>query len=561
VNKRLTIEPSGEKAQNSQKKTAETNLSDNEMPGLEKWSLIAIESAPYGVMVHDENGKIMIFNSELERISGYRRREIPDVATWIEKVYPDEEYRKLVLEQRKEKLPKERRRVRDAIVTRKDGEKRICEFSSVLSFEGIRTVFIKDTSTLRRIEDSLRESESRFRELAENLHEVFWLFDWKNQKMEYVSPAYESVWGRRPQDLYNNYDNWTDSIYPDDAAYAAESFARIVETGGGKTREYRIVRPDGTVRWVSDRGFAIRDKNGKVARIAGIAEDITERRQAIEALAESEEKFRTVTEQSPNMIFINSRGRVVYANRQCEQLMGYSRDEFYEPDFEFMNLIAPESRELIQQSFKNHMQGEEIEPYEYALVDKWGGRIDVIITTKLINYEGQRSILGIITDISERKQAEKALEAKDRDLERQSRSLEEVNTALKVLLEQREKEKAELKEELLVNIKKLIFPYIEKLETRRLDEDAKTYINVINSNLKNLISPLTNTQSSRYFEFTPSEIQIADLIKEGKTSKDIAAMLNISPKAVSFHRGNIRKKLGLSNKKINLRSYLQSFPK
>jgi len=152
------------------------------------------------------------------------------------------------------------------------------------------------------------------------------------------------------------------------------------------------------------------------------------------------------------------------------------------------------------------------------------------------------------------------MQAKDKAMERQAQSLEEVNTALKVLLEQREKEKTELKEELLVNIKKLIFPYIEKLETRRLDEDAKTYINIVKSNLKDLISPLVNTLSSKYFELTPSEIQIADLIKEGKTSKDIASMLNISPKAVSFHRGNLRKKLGLLNKKINLRTYLQSFP-
>ena len=416
-----------------------------------------------------------------------------------------------------------------------------------------------DITDLKTTERALRESEERFRELTENLREVFWLFDWKNQKVEYVSPAYAEVWGRRPQDLYQNYDEWAASIYPDDASFAEASFARIVETGGGETREYRIVRPDGTVRWVSDRGFAIKDKNGDVTRIAGVAEDITERRQAIEALAESEEKFRTVTEQSPNMIFINRQGRVVYANRQCEHLMGFSRDEFYAPEFDFMELIAPESRQLIRSNFKKHIQGEDIEPYEYALVNKSGRRIEVIITTKLIHYEGERSILGIVTDITERKQAEKALQAKDRAMGRQAKSLEEVNTALKVLLEQREKEKAEVKEALLTNIKKLIFPYIEKLEARRLDADAQTYVDIVKSNLSDLISPLANSLSSKYFELTPSEIQIADLIKAGKTSKDIASMLNVSPKAVSFHRGNLRKKLGLVNKKINLRTYLQSF--
>ena len=113
---------------------------------------------------------------------------------------------------------------------------------------------------------------------------------------------------------------------------------------------------------------------------------------------------------------------------------------------------------------------------------------------------------------------------------------------------------------LLINIKKLIFPYIEKLQNKGQDEDSQVYVNIIKSNLEDLISPLASTLSSKYFALTPTEIQVTDLIKQGKTSKEIAAMLNVSPKAVSFHRGNIRKKLGLLNKKINLKSYLHSFP-
>jgi DNA-binding CsgD family transcriptional regulator len=135
-----------------------------------------------------------------------------------------------------------------------------------------------------------------------------------------------------------------------------------------------------------------------------------------------------------------------------------------------------------------------------------------------------------------------------------------MNTALKILLEQREKEKTEIKENLLADIKKLVYPYIEKLENIRLNQDAQTFVNIIKSNINDLISPLASNLSSKYFSLTPSEIQIADLIKHGKTSKEIASMLNVSPKAVSFHRGNLRKKLGLLNKKINLRTYLQTFP-
>ena len=115
-------------------------------------------------------------------------------------------------------------------------------------------------------------------------------------------------------------------------------------------------------------------------------------------------------------------------------------------------------------------------------------------------------------------------------------------------------------ENILINLKKLILPYIEKMEKNNLNDKNATYLGIIKSNLSQMVSPFANRLSSKFFELTPSEIQIADLIKHGKTSKEIASLLNVSSKAISFHRGNIRKKLGLANKKINLRSYLQSFP-
>ena len=140
-----------------------------------------------------------------------------------------------------------------------------------------------------------------------------------------------------------------------------------------------------------------------IAAAIGVEE---ERRQTEEALKESETKFRSLAEQSPNMIFINKWGGIVYANQRCQEVMGYGLDEFYAPDFDFMVLIAPEDRETIQANFAEHMKGKEIEPYEYGLLTKNGERLEAIITPKLIEYEGDRAILGIITDITERVQNE-----------------------------------------------------------------------------------------------------------------------------------------------------------
>lgn len=143
----------------------------------------------------------------------------------------------------------------------------------------------------RQAELALRQSEQRFREMAESVRKVFWLFDWCEQKVIYVSPAYEEIWNRPVQDLYDRYEEWMDSIHPEDREFAAESFARIAETGGGEEREYRIVRPDGSIRWISDEGFAVYDETGTVCRIAGVAVDITAHRLVLDGLRNARDEL------------------------------------------------------------------------------------------------------------------------------------------------------------------------------------------------------------------------------------------------------------------------------
>ena len=155
--------------------------------------------------------------------------------------------------------------------------------------------------------------------------------------------------------------------------------------------------------------YPVFDDKGKVNAVAVFSQDITERKQADQALRESEEKFRSLAEQSPNMIFINRGGKIVYVNNKCEEVMGYKREEFCSPDFDFRNLVVPESLELINDKFTRHLRGEEVHPYDYSILTKDGERIEAINASKLIHYEGQTAILGVVTDITERKKSEQAL--------------------------------------------------------------------------------------------------------------------------------------------------------
>ncbi len=135
----------------------------------------------------------------------------------------------------------------------------------------------------------------------------------------------------------------------------------------------------------------------------------TESRPGEQWLRESAEYFHNLAEQSPSMIFINQRGRLIYANQRCHEVMGYTQQEALAPQFNFLALIAPESQDTVRDSFRRHLQGEEIPPYECTLLTKDGRKIRSIVTTKLIQHAGGQAILGVITDITERQQAEEAL--------------------------------------------------------------------------------------------------------------------------------------------------------
>jgi PAS domain S-box-containing protein len=134
----------------------------------------------------------------------------------------------------------------------------------------------QDITARKRIEEALRVSEQRFRQVTENIDEVFWLTDVAKSQMIYISPAYERLWGRKCETLYAHPQSWLDAVHPDDRE-RVRTAAQTLQAVGAYDLEYRVLRPDGTVRWVHDRAFPIADPHGQVYRLAGVAEDITEK--------------------------------------------------------------------------------------------------------------------------------------------------------------------------------------------------------------------------------------------------------------------------------------------
>ena len=136
-----------------------------------------------------------------------------------------------------------------------------------------------------------------------------------------------------------------------------------------------------------------------------------------------------------------------------------------------------------------------------------------------------------------------------------------MNTALRVLLKQREDDKKEMGQIVLKNVKDLVRPYLQRLNSGRLNSTQKSLLGILETNLNHIISPFVDRLSSGLARLTPGEIRVASLVKEGKTNEEIAEILLVSKNTVLFHRHRIREKLGIKNKKINLRSHLLSFDK
>ena len=409
----------------------------------------------------------------------------------------------------------------------------------------ILQAIVRDVSERREVENKLRVSEEKYRSIFENAIEGIFQTTPEGRVIT-ANSTFANMYGYdSPQEMINSITDIGKEFYvnPRDR----ERFKSICEMQGSvEGFEEQVYRKDRKKAWVSINARIVRDENGKTLYYEGTIEDITQRKEMEVALRASEERYRTFIDSTTDGVFLKDQQlRYVIVNKMFRRFFNKNENEIVgKTDLEFRpGKDAEQSRQADLKSLRSSsivISEEEI-----------GDKIYEIRRFAVNLAEKTKGVGGFIRDITARKKTEEELKTK-------SLNLEEVNAALRVLLKQRDQDKNEMEDKILSNVKKLVLPYIERLKEKRLDDEKKTYLNIIETNLKNIISPFVQKMSSTYSQFTPTEIRVANLIRDGKTIKEIAGISGVSENAVNHHRQNIRNKLGLNKQKANLRTYLMS---
>lgn len=305
-----------------------------------------------------------------------------------------------------------------------DGEIRYEESRCVVCGENEVMMLVRDITDRKRAETALRENEARFRQLAENIQEVFWLSDAEIDRILYISPAYEQIWGRSVESINIDPKSFVNAIHPDDRQRVASNLAhpdRVFEI------EYRVIQPGGEIRWIRDRGFPIFDASGNVTRRAGLAQDITERKQAEEQLHNLAERLELAL-QSANIGIWEwdlATDHLIWDDRMFE-LYGILASDFDEIWMAWETRLHPDdllkAQAVVQHSLAN---GQDYQ-MEFRVV--WpDGSIHHIASYALIQCDSEGKairLVGANFDISDRKQAELEIRQLNEALEQQNRNLE-----------------------------------------------------------------------------------------------------------------------------------------
>ncbi len=513
-----------------------------------------LNNDPMGVILTDKKGNFLYVNPEFTNVTGYTHQDVPTGRDWFRKAYPDPQYRRRVADVWRSGVLSESKEWVDVefAILCKNGRKKDIEFRSTVLKDYIITV-LKDVTKRKQAERGLQESEEKFRLLFEKSADSIFLLD-KRRIVDCNEAALRLMHCEKKDQLIGLSPSDISPKMQPDGTESVEKTRKVVQIAleeGMNHFEWALHRFDGQEVLV-DCSFTPVRLAGKPILFT-VLRDITERKRSEDAIRQAEEKYRNIFENVTEGIFQTApEGSVMSANPAFSNLFGYSSPEEMLDSVKNVTYeiyVDPERRSELKQFLDK--QGF-VKDFEVQCRKKNGEIIWISTNMRVVcNDEGKIMFYeGTMTDITERKNIQG-------DLENKSRSLEDANAALRALLKHREQNNYELEEKVVNNIKELVMPYLDRLKTNK-SQTNQAVVDIIESNLGEIMSPFLRRMASKYENFTPKEIRIADLIKKGKTTKEMSTLLGLSTRTIDIHRYNIRRKLNLNNKKINLQSYLLS---
>ncbi|MGA1356097.1 MAG: PAS domain S-box protein, partial [Prochlorothrix sp.] len=359
-----------------------------------------------------------LWNSRMESITGYSIETINRLG-WHQSLYPDPMNRQRAIDQLARTDQGETLQEEEWRITRADGQQRwICISTSLLqrNEEAPQTLAVIQDITKRKIAaEELQESESRFRQLAESINQVFWLLDPETYEFLYVSPAYAQIWQQLPSPSSRETPLWLQTVHPDDRRLVTQMLQQSIKTG--YDQEYRIINAKGAIRWVRDRTFPITNAAGEIYRLAGVTEDITEQKQAEEEL----QTLAALVENSTDFIaLINLEGRLLYLNPGGYALLGRTMDPANHPLHFGQCLSSASQRHLITELLPTLQtvqtwQGE-LELWHRETAQPIPSVAKVFTIYQPVTHQ-PLCYATVIRDIRDRKRAEEVLQSLNAELE------------------------------------------------------------------------------------------------------------------------------------------------
>lgn len=381
---------------------------------LERYETI-LNTAVDGIYQLDVDGTIVAVNDATVALTGYDRSEL--IGSNVTAVMPDREVERgeaLIARALSEETDDVQ--TLEMTIQTSDGREVPCETRiAVLRrggvFEGTVGV-VRDVSDQRERERKLRERDQMLQQISDNINDVVWMTTPDKNEMEFISAAYEDIWGRSREELYDDPDAFIEGIHPDDRDAVEAALERQQTDPESYDETYRVVQPDGEIRWVHDRAFGVYE-DGELVRLVGVAQDITERRETQQELAAERDMFA----QGPAVVckWDNAEGwPVKYVSENVEEITGYTPDELESGEIPYADIVHEDDRERVAAEVKKHSESgaRRFTHDPYRIVTRDGDTKWVTDTTKIIREGGTVDhYQGYLVDITERKQREEDLRA------------------------------------------------------------------------------------------------------------------------------------------------------